>query len=31
MRAAFRRPDLTAAIMAKLEKRPVDFPPRAGD
>ena len=28
MRAAFQRPDLTAAIMAKLEKRPVDFPPR---
>lgn len=26
MRAAFQRPDLTAAIMAKLEKRPVDFP-----
>lgn len=31
MRAAFQRPDLTAAIMAKLEKRPVDFPPRARD
>ena len=29
MRAAFQRPDLTAAIMAKLEKRPVDFPPRS--
>lgn len=28
MRAAFRRPDLTAAITAKLEKREVDFPPR---
>lgn len=26
MRAAFQRPDLAAAIMAKLEKRPVDFP-----
>jgi enoyl-CoA hydratase/carnithine racemase len=31
MRAAFRRPDLSAAILAKLEKRPVDFPPRPGD
>jgi enoyl-CoA hydratase/carnithine racemase len=31
MRAAFQRPDLTAAIMAKLEKRPVDFPPRLSD
>jgi enoyl-CoA hydratase/carnithine racemase len=29
MRAAFQRPDLAAAIMAKLEKRPVEFPPRA--
>jgi enoyl-CoA hydratase/carnithine racemase len=29
MRAAFRRPDLTAAIMAKLEKRPVEFPARS--
>ena len=28
MRAAFQRPDLEAAIMAKLEKRPVEFPPR---
>ncbi len=31
MRAAFQRPDLTAAIMAKLEKRPVEFPPRSTD
>jgi enoyl-CoA hydratase/carnithine racemase len=31
MRAAFRRPDLTAAIMARLEKRPTDFPPRSAD
>jgi enoyl-CoA hydratase/carnithine racemase len=31
MRAAFQRPDLTAAIMARLEKRPVDFPPRPTD
>lgn len=31
MRAAFQRPDLTAAIMAKLEKRAVDFPPRPTD
>jgi enoyl-CoA hydratase/carnithine racemase len=28
MRAAFQRPDLTEAIMARLEKRDVDFPPR---
>lgn len=28
MRAAFRRPDLAAAIVAKLEKRAVEFPPR---
>jgi enoyl-CoA hydratase/carnithine racemase len=27
MRAAFQRPDLTEAIMARLEKRAVDFPP----
>lgn len=31
MRAAFQRPDLEAAIMAKLEKRPVTFPARASD
>lgn len=31
MRAAFQRPDLAVAIMARLEKRPVDFPPRPSD
>ena len=28
MRAAFQRPDLMEAVMAKLEKRPPAFPPR---
>jgi enoyl-CoA hydratase/carnithine racemase len=28
MRASFQRPDLEAAIMARLEKRAVQFPPR---
>jgi enoyl-CoA hydratase/carnithine racemase len=31
MRAAFQRPDLGAAITAKLEKRPVEFPARPTD
>jgi enoyl-CoA hydratase/carnithine racemase len=31
MRAAFQRPDLAEAIMARLEKRAVDFPPRPAD
>ncbi len=30
MRASFARPDLAEAIMAKVEKRPVAFPPREG-
>jgi enoyl-CoA hydratase/carnithine racemase len=31
MRAAFGRPDLAAAVTAKMEKRPVTFPPRMPD
>lgn len=31
MRAAFQRPDLGAAIVAKIEKRPVEFPARPTD
>ena len=31
MRAAFQRPDLGAAIAAKIEKRPVEFPARPTD